>query len=53
MRAVDIIIKKRDGGELSKAEIDYFIHDYTIGRIPDYQASAFAMANLFQWHDLS
>jgi len=47
MRAVDIIIKKRDGGELSKAEIDYFIHGYTIGRIPDYQASAFAMAIFF------
>lgn len=44
MRMVDIIIKKRDNGELSHAEIDYFIEGYTRGEIPDYQASALAMA---------
>ncbi len=46
MRAVDIIEKKRDKGELSKEEIDYFIHGFTKGDIPDYQASAWAMAVL-------
>lgn len=44
MRAVDIIIKKRDRGELTAAEIDFFIQGYTRGEIPDYQASAFLMA---------
>jgi pyrimidine-nucleoside phosphorylase len=46
MRAVDIIIKKRDRGELSREEIEYFIQGYTRGDILDYQASAFAMAVL-------
>ena len=44
MRAVEIIIKKRDGGELSQAEIEYFVDGYASGDIPDYQASAWAMA---------
>jgi len=44
MRAVDIIIKKRDGEELTKEEIDFFIEGYTRGDIPDYQAAAWAMA---------
>jgi pyrimidine-nucleoside phosphorylase len=46
MRAVDIIIKKRDRGELTRQEIEYFIQGYTSGQIPDYQAAAFAMAVL-------
>ena len=46
MRAVDIIIKKRDKGELTREEIDFFIKGFTSGDIPDYQASAFAMAVL-------
>jgi pyrimidine-nucleoside phosphorylase len=46
MRAVDIIIKKRDKQELTRAEIEYFIHGYTVGEIPDYQAAAWAMAVL-------
>ena len=46
MRAVDIIIKKRDRGELSKAEIDFFVNGYARGEIPDYQAAALAMAIL-------
>lgn len=46
MRAVDIIIKKRDKQQLTAAEIEYFIHGFTNGDIPDYQASAFAMAVL-------
>lgn len=48
MRMVDIIEKKRDGKELTKQEIDYFIRGYTDGEIPDYQASALAMAILFR-----
>jgi pyrimidine-nucleoside phosphorylase len=46
MRAVDIIIKKRDKQELSGPEIEYFIRGYTAGEIPDYQAAAWAMAVL-------
>jgi len=48
MRAVDIIIKKRDGGELSRAEIEFFIAGLTQGDIPDYQVAAWAMAVLFR-----
>jgi len=46
MRAVDIIIKKRDKQQLTSQEIDFFIEGFTSGDIPDYQASAFAMAIL-------
>lgn len=44
MRMYDVIAKKRDGGELTREEIAYFIHGYVKGEIPDYQASALAMA---------
>jgi len=44
MRAVDIIIKKRDGGELNPEEIEFFVKGFTQGEIPDYQVSAWAMA---------
>jgi pyrimidine-nucleoside phosphorylase len=43
-RAVDIIRKKRDGHELSRDEIEFFVRGYTNGEIPDYQASAWLMA---------
>ena len=46
MRAVDIIIKKRDKAELSREEIEFFIKGFVAGDVPDYQASAFAMAVL-------
>jgi len=46
MRAVDIIVKKRDGKELSREEIEFFIEGYVNGEIPDYQAAAWAMAVL-------
>src|SRR6202020_886366 len=36
--------KKRDGQELSPAEIEYLVHAYTTGEIPDYQVSAWLMA---------
>ena len=52
MRAVDIIIKKRDRLSLTTEEIDYFIQGYTRGDIPDYQASALAMAILLNGMDL-
>ncbi len=46
MRAVDIIIKKRDHEELTAEEIQFFIQGITSGEIRDYQASAWAMAVL-------
>ena len=44
MRAVDIIIKKRDKIELTREEIEFFIKGFVSGDVPDYQASSFAMA---------
>jgi len=46
MRAVDVIIKKSEGRELSREEIDFFIQGFNRGEIPDYQVSAWAMAVL-------
>jgi len=46
MRAVDIIIRKRDHEQLAREEIYFFIQGFTSGEIPDYQASALAMAIL-------
>ena len=48
MRMVDMIAKKRDGGELTTEEIRFLIEGYTSGSIPDYQMSAWAMAVLFR-----
>ncbi len=48
MRAVDLIEKKRDGAELARDEIDFLIGGYAHGDVPDYQASAFAMAVYFR-----
>ncbi len=48
MRAVDIIEKKRDGLELTREEIFFFILGFARGEIPDYQAAAWAMAVYFQ-----
>ena len=48
MRMYDIIMKKRNGGELSREEIRFFIEKYTAGEIPEYQASALMMAIYFQ-----
>lgn len=48
MRMYDIIMKKRNGGDLSTEEINFFIEGYTKGEIPDYQVSALMMAIYFQ-----
>jgi len=48
MRTVDIIEKKRDGGELSAEEIRFLIEGYCRGDIPDYQMAAWAMAVFFR-----
>lgn len=48
MRMVDIISKKRDGHELTTEEINFFIKEYTVGNIPDYQVSALLMAIYFE-----
>ena len=47
MRMYDIIMNKRNGLELSKEEIEYFVKGFTKGDIPDYQASALLMAIYF------
>ena len=44
MRVVDVIAKKRDGGALSREEIELFVNGVTCGTLPDYQASALLMA---------
>ena len=47
MRMVDIIIKKKENKELTREEISFFVKGFTNGSIPDYQASALAMAICF------
>lgn len=48
MRAVDIIMKKRMGGELTREEIHFLISGYVDGSIPEYQISAWLMAVFFK-----
>jgi pyrimidine-nucleoside phosphorylase len=48
LRAVDVVQKKRDGGELTREEIEFFVRGYARGEIPDYQAAALAMAVFFR-----
>ena len=48
MRMVDLIEKKRNGGELTKEEIYFIVNGYTEGSIPDYQMSSFLMAVYFK-----
>lgn len=47
MRMIDIIEHKKQGLELTKEEIEFFVSGFTSGKIPDYQASALAMAIYF------
>jgi len=44
MHILDILLKKRNGGTLSREEIQFAIDRYTAGDIPDYQMSALLMA---------
>jgi pyrimidine-nucleoside phosphorylase len=53
MRALDLIIKKRNGGRLNFEEIDYLIEGYACGVIPDFQMSAFLMAAYLRGLDYS
>jgi len=48
MRAVDLIRRKRDGGELSRAEITFLVEGLTDGVVPTYQWAALAMAILWR-----
>lgn len=48
MRTVDLIQKKRDGGELTTEEINWLIKGYADGTVPDYQMAAFAMSVYFK-----
>lgn len=48
MRMYDVILKKRQGIELSDKEIQWLIRGYVEGNIPDYQMSAFLMAVMFK-----
>jgi len=48
LRAYDLILKKRNGGELTTAEIEFLISGYTAGEIADYQMAALCMAIYFQ-----
>ena len=48
MNLVDLIIKKRDGGKLTKDEIEFFVSGVVDSSIPDYQTSAMLMAIYFQ-----
>jgi pyrimidine-nucleoside phosphorylase len=47
-RLVDVIRRKRDGGELTANEIEYVVSAYTRGDVPDYQVAAWLMAVLLR-----
>lgn len=53
MRFYDLIIKKKDGQELTQEEINFMIKEYCEDRIPDYQMSAMLMAIYFQGMDIN
>lgn len=48
MRMYDLILKKKEGKELTTEEISYMVAGFTKGEIPDYQMSAMMMAICFQ-----
>ncbi|WP_026477941.1 pyrimidine-nucleoside phosphorylase [Alkaliphilus transvaalensis] len=51
MRAYDLILKKRNGNQLSKEEINFLVINYVNGNIPDYQMAAMNMAIFFKGLD--
>ncbi|HVP38268.1 MAG TPA: thymidine phosphorylase [Candidatus Saccharimonadales bacterium] len=51
MNARDLIVKKRDAGTLSDAEIRWLVLEFAAGRVPEYQMSAFLMAVFFRGMD--
>lgn len=51
MRMYDVIEKKRDGGKLTREEIEFWINGYVKGEIPDYQVSSLLMAIFFRGLD--
>jgi pyrimidine-nucleoside phosphorylase/thymidine phosphorylase len=53
LQVVDLIAKKRDGKKLTEEEINFLVHNYAQGAIPDYQMAAFLMAVFFQGLDFS
>ena len=48
MRAVDLILKKKNGGVMSKPEIEWLVDGFVKGKVPDYQMAAWMMAVCFQ-----
>jgi thymidine phosphorylase len=51
VNAIDLILRKRDGGRLSDEQIDWFVRSYTDGTVGDEQAAALLMAILFRGLD--
>ena len=47
MHTPELILKKRNGEELTRAEIEFLIKGFVSGQVPDYQMSAFLMATCF------
>ncbi|MGX8714388.1 MAG: pyrimidine-nucleoside phosphorylase [Lachnospiraceae bacterium] len=48
MRMYDLIMKKKNGGEMTAGELKWLVDGYVAGEIPDYQMSAFLMAVWFR-----
>jgi pyrimidine-nucleoside phosphorylase len=51
MNPTELIRKKRNGGALSKAEMEFLVRGYAEGKVPEYQMAAFLMAVYFQKMD--
>jgi len=51
MRTVELIERKRDGGKLSKDEIDFLVQGYVKGQIPEYQIASLLMAIVWRGMD--